>query len=106
VGIQLFVAYPTCVVGVRAGLEAAASDFAEKIDEHIVIANARILFLGRSRLKNNFVQNFDDRQDFDRETGLFEDFPTDAGLEGFAKFERASGERPLPYQRFAAPANQ
>ena len=73
---------------------------AEVIHQHVVIFGAT------GGIEDNALEDFDQAEDLDFQSGLFADFAPQRLFETFAGFHRAAGQRPVVFQWLAAAFDQ
>lgn len=92
---------PAKLDGIVTGAGCAAGDAAEIVGDDVVIANAAVA------VAVDAVEELDQGQRFDRETGLLEGLAAEGFDERFAEFDQPAGDRPAILHGFmAAPDEQ
>ena len=80
---------------------------AEVVGDHVMVARLLLAFRGnRPALVVNAVEDLDEFEYTHLDAGFFQQLPRHAFFERLPKLQRASGNRPLPAQRFAAAPDQ
>lgn len=85
---------------IAGGGEGAGEEFAEVIDDDVVVFGAAV------DIGHDAFEDGGDGGGADEESGFFEDFADDGGFEAFTGFDEAAGEGPPAFERGFAALNE
>ena len=91
---------PDHLAGVAGRRQAAADRSADVIDEDVVILGAAGI------VGDDSLEDFEDGERSDFESGFLEDFTTDGGFEALAGFDEAAGQAPPTLEGLVATLDQ
>jgi hypothetical protein len=60
-----------------------------------------MVFRPAGRVRHNALEHLGDTLGYNLQSGLLQNFTADSGLQGLTRFQHASGQRPITFQRLA-----